>query len=70
MLSITLSPLLGVDVCVYWQLLANNESLYDIQDNIGHISAWSCCNEHVSILVSPQFNTACVYGPREQQTAV
>lgn len=70
MCSITLSPLLGVDVCVYWQLLANNESLYDIQDNMGHILACRCCNEPVSILASPQFNAACVYGLRECQIAV
>lgn len=49
MFSIALSPLLGVDVCVYCQLLANNNSLNDIQDTMGHILACCCCNEHVSI---------------------
>lgn len=48
-----LSPLLGVDVCVYGQLLANNENLYDIKDNMGPISVCCCCNEHVGILAFP-----------------
>lgn len=49
MFSITLSPLRGVDVCVYWQLLANNEGLYDIQDNMGHI--W-VIYRHVAVAMS------------------
>lgn len=58
MFSITLSPLQGVDVCVYWQLLANNECLYDIQDNMGHI--WVAVAMS-TFLASPQFNAAHVY---------
>lgn len=60
MFSITLSPLLGVDVFVYWQLVANKESLYDIQDNMGYISACHCCNEHVSIQALESSADSCV----------
>lgn len=63
-----LSPLIGVDVCVYGQLLANNKSLYDIQNNMGPISRCWCFNKLVGILASPQFNSVHVYYPREQHT--
>lgn len=68
MFSITLSPLQGVGVCVYWQLLANNKSLNDIQDTMGHILACCCCNEHVSIRVMLQLLIAvclCTFIPTD-----